>query len=247
MRINIPPPRRFLELIGQYRMTYKNWYNVMYSIFAGKAKIDCVLNNGQRIILEPKEAVLLAGLDIVYLDADTLIFNYKGRRVTLKGWKYGYPGDSFSDYVRLNVKGKKVLDVGASIGDSPIYFSLAGAKEIIAVEIDKKRVELMRENLKINNIDNVTIIDKGVSEKDNENEISYLTLIRKYGPFDAAKIDCDGCERMFIKYIKEIPELLIEWDYKYKDYVLQLKRNGYKVKNEFTLYNTLGFIHAQLK
>jgi hypothetical protein len=228
--MNIPPPRRFLELIRQYSMTYKNWYNVMYSIFAGKAKIDCDLNNGQHIILEPKEAILLAGFDIVYLEADTVIFNHKGRKVTLKGWKYGYPGDSFSDYIRLNVKGKRVLDIGASIGDSPIYFSLAGAKEIIAVEIDKKRVELMRENLKVNNIDNVTIIDKGVSEKDNDDEISYLTLIRKYGPFDAAKIDCDGCERMFVKYIKEIPELLIEWDNMYKDLTLYLRKTGIRLK-----------------
>ncbi len=51
---------------------------------------------------------------------------------------------------------------------------------------------------------------------------------------------------MFVKYIKEIPELLIEWDNMYKDLTLYLRKNGYKVKNEYTLYNTLGFIHAQL-
>ena len=49
-----------------------------------------------------------------------------------------------------------MLDIGAGIGDSPIYFSIAGAKEIVAVEIDKRKVELMRDNLKVNGINNVT-------------------------------------------------------------------------------------------
>ncbi|QKR01133.1 FkbM family methyltransferase [Metallosphaera tengchongensis] len=242
--MNIPPPKRFLELIRQYRITYRNWYDVMFSIFINRAQISCVLNNGQRITLDPKEAVLLAGLNVISLDIDTLIFNYKGRRMIIKGWKYGYPGDSFSDYVRLNVNDKRVLDVGASIGDSPIYFSLAGAKEIVAVEVDKKRVELMRENLRINGINNVMVIDKGVGTSDTENQVSYFTLVKDYGPFDVAKIDCDGCERALIKYVKEIPELLIEWDYTYNDLVYQLRRNGYKVMNEYALYNTLGFLHA---
>lgn len=34
---------------------------------------------------------------------------------------------------------KKVLDIRAGFGDSLIYFSLAGAKEIVAVEINKRK------------------------------------------------------------------------------------------------------------
>ena len=37
-----------------------------------------------------------------------------------------------------------MLDIRAGIGDSLIYFSLAGAKEIVAVEINKRKVEIMR-------------------------------------------------------------------------------------------------------
>ncbi|QKR00859.1 hypothetical protein GWK48_11110 [Metallosphaera tengchongensis] len=42
---------------------------------------------------------------------------------------------------------------------------MAGAKEIVAVEVDKKRVELIRENLRINRINNVIDVNKGVAEK----------------------------------------------------------------------------------
>ena len=196
--------------------------------------------------MKPNEAVLLAGLDIVELGHDAVKFSFNGRVVTLHGWKLSYPGDSFSDYWRLDVKGKRVLDIGAGIGDSPIYFSLAGAREVVAVEIDRKKVELMRENLKLNGITNVIVVDKGVAPTDGENLIGWDRLIKEYGPFDAAKIDCDGCERAIAPLIKEVPELLIEWDGDYKDLVANLTKNGYGVKVEHTLSN-LGFIYARRK
>ena len=38
------------------------------------------------------------------------------------------------DYKFLNVKDKNVLDIGAFVGDSPIYFILKGAKKVYAIE-----------------------------------------------------------------------------------------------------------------
>ena len=240
------PPRRLLELVEQYKTTFKNWPFVMLSIYFNKQKIKCVLRNGQVLYLKPGEAVLLAGLDIKYVSDDTVTFYFNKREVTLRGWKLSYPGDSFSDYYRLDVKGKRILDIGAGIGDSPIYFSLAGAREVVAVEIDHKKVELMRENLKLNGIDNVFVVDKGVAPTDGKNFISWEKLVKEYGPFDAAKIDCDGCERAIAPLIREVPELLIEWDGYYKDLVTSLTKNGYMVKVEVTLSH-LGFLYAKKK
>lgn len=118
----------------------------MLSIYLHKKKIKCKLRNGQVVYLEPNEVVLLAGLKIVELNEDSVRFQFNGREIYLKGWKLSYPGDSFSDYWRINVKGKRVLDIGAGVGDFSTYFSLAEAKEIVAVEIDKRKVETMREN-----------------------------------------------------------------------------------------------------
>ncbi len=38
------------------------------------------------------------------------------------------------EYGVLDVSGKVVIDVGASIGDSAIYFALKGARKVIAIE-----------------------------------------------------------------------------------------------------------------
>ena len=238
------PPKRALELVKEYKTTFKNWLSIILGIYFNKEKIKCVLRNGQVLYLKPSEVTLLTGLDIMELDNDTVKFSFNGRVITLRGWKLSDPGDSFSDYWRLDVKGKRVLDIGAGIGDSSIYFSLAGAKEVVAVEIDRKKVELMRENLKLNGISNVTIVDKGVAPTDGENLISWDRLIKEYGPFDAAKIDCDGCERAIAPLIKEVPELLIEWDGDYKDLVANLTKNGYRIKVERTL-SKLGFLYVK--
>jgi tRNA G37 N-methylase Trm5 len=240
------PPKRLLELIREYSITFANWYSVMLDIYFHKEKIKCKLRNGQVLYLKPNEVVLLAGLRITELNEDSVKFQFKGRKIYLKGWKLSDPGDSFSDYWRINVKGKRVLDIGAGIGDSSIYFSIAGAKEVVAVEIDKRKVELMRDNLKVNGINNVTIVDKGVGVEDSNNIISWPKLVSLYGPFDVAKIDCDGCERIIAPYIKEISELLIEWDNNYQDIISSLNKNGYKVNVEHTLKN-LGFIYAKKK
>mgnify|MGYP001770647201 CR=1 FL=1 len=216
----------------------------MIDVYLNKKKVKCILRNGQVLYLNANEAILLAGLDIEHIDQDTVQFRFDNRIITLRGWKLSYPGDSFSDYWRLDVKGKRVLDIGAGVGDSPIYFSLAGAREVVAVEIDRKKVELMRENLKLNRISNVIVVDKGVAPTDGENLISWEKLVKEYGPFDAAKIDCDGCERAIAPLIKEVPELLIEWDGDYKDLVAALVRNGYRVKVEHTLSN-LGFLYVK--
>ena len=243
LRMEYVPPKRLFELIKEYRTAFKNWSSVMLNIYLRRQSIKCVFRNGQVLNLKPSEAVLLAGLNIKYIDHDTVKFSFNGRVIALHGWKLSDPGDSFSDYWRLDVKGKRVLDIGAGIGDSSIYFSLAGAREVVAVEIDSKKVELMRENLKLNGISNVIIVDKGVAPTDGENLISWDRLIKEYGPFDAAKIDCDGCERAIAPLIKEVPVLLVEWDGDYKDLVTPLTRNGYRVKVERTLSN-LGFLYA---
>jgi len=49
----------------------------------------------------------LAGLRITELNEDGVKFQFKGREIYLKGWKLSYPGDSFSDYWRINVKEKE--------------------------------------------------------------------------------------------------------------------------------------------
>ena len=54
------------------------------------------------------------------------------------------------DYEQLDVKGKVVIDVGAYIGDSAIYFALKGARKVVAVEPLLSNYRLMLKNLDLN-------------------------------------------------------------------------------------------------
>ena len=47
------------------------------------------------------------------------------------------------------------------------------------MEIDRKKVELMRENLKLNGISNIILVDKGVTLIDGENLINWDRLIKE--------------------------------------------------------------------
>jgi FkbM family methyltransferase len=125
------------------------------------------------------------------------------------------------DYKFFNVKDKNVLDIGAFVGDSPIYFILKGAKKVYAIEPHPDAYNEMLENIKLNNMENKIIpINIGISyEKDyiiiniknlaqvaasffNSNNKGIKVpagklsdIIEKYN-IDAQilKMDCEGCE-----------------------------------------------------
>jgi len=60
-------------------------------------------------------------------------------------------------YAKLNVVNKVVVDIGANIGDTAIFFFLHGAKSVIALEPIPKFYELARRNLS-NNCSNAKIV-----------------------------------------------------------------------------------------
>jgi FkbM family methyltransferase len=69
-------------------------------------------------------------------------------------------------YGLLNVKDRVVIDVGAFVGDSAIYFVLRGAKRVIALEPNPEAFKEMLENIKLNNMESKIIaINAGLSSK----------------------------------------------------------------------------------
>ncbi len=59
----------------------------------------------------------------------------------------------YGEYEKLNVNGKIVIDVGAFIGDSAIYFAIKGAERVIAIEPIPINYLEMLENIKLNSLD----------------------------------------------------------------------------------------------
>jgi FkbM family methyltransferase len=121
----------------------------------------------------------------------------------------------------LNVQDKNVLDIGAFVGDSAIYFILKGAKKVYAIEPYPNAYNEMWDNIILNDMEEQIIpINMGISYKRNyvvintkkideaENTLFKSTgigvripagklskIIDKYN-IDAQilKMDCEGCE-----------------------------------------------------
>jgi hypothetical protein len=69
-------------------------------------------------------------------------------------------------YEKLNVCGRFVVDVGAYVGDSAIYFTLKGASKVIAIEPHPGAYEEMLENIRLNNMgDKIIPINAGLASK----------------------------------------------------------------------------------
>lgn len=69
-------------------------------------------------------------------------------------------------YERLNVDNRVVVDVGAYIGDSTVYFALKGAKKVIAVEPHPVAYKELLENIKLNHLEDIVIsINAALSTK----------------------------------------------------------------------------------
>ena len=60
-------------------------------------------------------------------------------------------------YGSLGVEGRVVVDVGAFVGDSAIYFALKGARKVIVIEPHPGAYAEMLENIKLNNLEGVII------------------------------------------------------------------------------------------
>jgi len=124
------------------------------------------------------------------------------------------------EYKLLNIKNKTVLDIGANIGDSTLYFALNGAKHVIALEPYPYSYNLAKKNITLNHMQNkVTLLNEAIGAKEtfiilDENyrstgcddikmskqgkKIKVTTLdalVKKFNIKNAAlKMDCEGAE-----------------------------------------------------
>jgi FkbM family methyltransferase len=81
-----------------------------------------------------------------------------GRELVLEaGWEYGDIMAVYVDriYDWLPVEGRTVVDVGASIGDSALYFYARGARRVVALEPWPKNYHLLERNVRLNGAEDV--------------------------------------------------------------------------------------------
>jgi hypothetical protein len=152
-------------------------------------------------------------------------------------------------YSCLNVEGRDVVDIGAGIGDSSVYFALCGARLVIALEPDAKAYREMLENIRLNHVE-----DKVIPLNTPAGEGTLRELIEKYGLNGAVlKIDCEGCEYNVVcsadtNTLRRFSEAVIEYHGSPVPLARMLHKAGFKVivKKPWIIMRDkpIGFIYS---
>ena len=231
--------KHFLSMILKVRKAYSNSFYVLSNVLKEKFPVNAKLENGTRVKLKSFNAMYVIAQiynnDNVKYDVEndfiTLFFPNSNERksVTIHGGinngdiVYGFLEN---DYGVLPVKDKIVIDIGANIGDTPIYFALSGAKKVIGLEPYPKNFEIANKNILSNNFSekiilclvgcagksgNIRInpeensnIESTLKEYDQGIKIPLLTLEQIFKEYSISsqsilKMDCEGCEYDVIK------------------------------------------------
>jgi FkbM family methyltransferase len=164
-----------------YYELYRNYLDVVTCIVKKKYPIQAILRNGYHVTLHDDEetGALTRFLYMAKNLGNSVEFDINEDKLTflsLPYWNndskvtlYGSinNGDAVgvffeNIYGNLPVAGKTVIDVGANIADSSIYFALRGAKKVIGLEPFPKNYEMAKRNVESNNLsDKITLMLAG--------------------------------------------------------------------------------------
>lgn len=175
---------RFSQLRGflKIRRLFRNYLSVSINTLRKKYPFLGILKNGDSVILSNESEVLFyidhykgfeydVTNDIVTIPPFAI--NHK-RPITIHGGITN--GEIMNVFVNnayqyLPVKNRIVIDIGANIADSAIYFALRGATKIICIEPFPRNYELAEKNIRLNDLsDKISLILAGCS--DNKGEIN---------------------------------------------------------------------------
>jgi len=259
-------PMYYINTILRYKKTYKNFLHVFFRSFRNDFPIRGILKNDDIIILKSRfdsGAITKNFKDYFFWNGDILhVTNPNFPELQFVGTeKNGDIQAVFFDevYRELDVYDKLVVDIGANIGDSAIYFAIKGAKKVIALEPFLQNYKLAKKNIELNNLnDKIEIIQAGCSDKSGKikidngstgpcsilseiedgSEIPIISLddiVKKYN-IDSGilKMDCEGCEQTVIlnsskDTIQKFSQIFIEYHYGYKDLKEKLNHLGYSL------------------
>ncbi len=168
-----------------------------------------------------------------------ITFKYNNKEVSFKTFPYGIGICKISEtfieefYGDFNYSKKTIIDIGGFIGDTSIYFAINGAKKVYVYEPLQLAFKLLKDNIKLNNLDKI-IIPKNVAigSKNGSIEISFsdsilassgyvanatncsarrfnvevqdiISILDSIGNVDIIKLDCDGREYQVINRLVE--------------------------------------------
>ncbi|MBV9179081.1 MAG: FkbM family methyltransferase [Nitrososphaeraceae archaeon] len=223
-----------------------NWYSLLALYINVLSKTQVKFKNGREIIVSK------ANFNVFYEELYKLHlqnhgFSYKTQRITtiqtpdglqlmLLKIPYSFVIDEIflmKVYGEPNLEGRTVIDIGASIGDSALYFVKRGASKVYGFELDTEYSSMARENIVLNKmIDKIKIYNEKATSK------SLKSLILQYKLRNVfLKIDCEGCEYEVVENtdnhtFESINDVVIEYHREFEPLVRRLAMLGFKVKRK---------------
>lgn len=210
----------------RYIKIFKNWPTIFFNVSRKNFKFYVKYRDGRVVrVLSQAHLYFLSFYpkDLEYdQQTDIITFKFNGRQVRIKGGlNNGDLGSIFGELCyNVEVRGKMVLDIGANIGDSAIFFALEGASKVMAFEPIPSNFIILEQNVELNSLNGIIIpLKKGASASkkvlslstvlqgttinasttyasSRNEEIEFMALseiVLKYKPH-VLKIDCEGCE-----------------------------------------------------
>lgn len=203
----------------------------------------------------------------IRLDAgQKLVFYYKGKKQLVS--VLHLIGEQFGEgqYDGLRVKGRDVADIGASVGDTAIYFLTMGARHVYSYELYPETYRLAKKNIAANRLSGkVTLLNKGCGGKRSTvtvgnhgdtmtksmkvsktgKKVQIVTLkdaAEGLGRDSILKLDCEGCEyetvlNAPIEVLRKFSQIQLEYHYGYKDLESKLKAAGFAVRHTSPHFN----------
>ena len=215
-----------LKTLNRFRKNIENWKSAIIAVYLKKfSPFEVHFKDGTKMPVKYLNHLWMAsyGFKFEYGDDESIIFPYKGRTIRFMGT--GDNGSICDVFVEeelgvLDVKGRVVIDIGANIGDSAVYFVIMGAEKIISIEPFPFTFENLKRNIAINGVqDKVKILNCAIGGKTGIMKVSPIvrntvglratdssvgtqidiitfgTLIKDYNLNNVIlKCDCEGCE-----------------------------------------------------
>lgn len=262
--------KQFVDLqrlynFGLIKNICKNWYSVSTKIAKGQYPLEFHLRDGRVVTVDSWVEVLHYAypnkVKQINRDDKSLLLNFAGKDYIISGYDRGDIASTFvlEDYRSIECKGKVVIDIGAGIADSCIYFAARGAKKVIGFEPYPLLYQIGCANITRNSfedavilvnagcgVDDVIHLDAnigyaGTSLRNIKDGVqvpifSLSTVTKKFSSSDTLvlKIDCEGCEYDLIlksddNVLARFDEIMLEYHYGGNKLAQKLRDAGFNV------------------
>jgi FkbM family methyltransferase len=195
--------------------SYRNCLEIIKASISGRYPVTGILKDGSIIELQNERVINLpwkkfssqngingSEYNIKYdlLNKEAIVTSLSDNQKSAKICGGINDGDLWSifvkdEYQRLPVKDKMVIDIGANIGDSPIYFALRGARKVIALEPCLESYSTAKVNLKRNDLfDKVSLILAGCSSSSGSIDVNHMHDVDNDDDLSLTHFNNDGTQ-----------------------------------------------------